>query len=108
GRELYLQAVEESEKMNAPRFIAKAFLYLAMAEVEAGGEHVAEFVSHAIAATKKCQGSDLSPDLILAIRQLRRTIEKRGRLQGPLQKGEGRKHMRELAALGRTTEGDSG
>jgi tetratricopeptide (TPR) repeat protein len=94
GRLLYLQAIEESEKINAPRFVAKAYLNLAIAEVEAGGEHAAEFVSRALAAAKNRQ----DPDITLTLQQLQRVIEKK-KLLAALEKGEGSKQGRELAVL---------
>jgi len=99
GRELYLEAVEGFEKIDDPRLVALAFLNLAIAEVEAGGERAVEFVSQGMAATKNCE----SPDLTLTIRQLQEVIQKK--LLGVLREGEGGKKIRELAALVDTTEG---
>jgi hypothetical protein len=100
GRELYLQAVEECERINEPRLVAKALLNLAIAEVETRGERVAEFVSHAITATKKFRG----PDAILTVRQLRRAIERKGKFLGFFQQRASNQQIRELAALADRTE----
>ena len=98
GRSLYLEAVEESEKMNAPRFVAKAYLNLAIAEVEAGGERAVEFVSCAMGAAKKCH----DPDVALTVHQLWRMIEKK-KLVAVFEKGENSKLVRELSKLSAAT-----
>ena len=75
GRELYLRAVDECIKMKNTRLLAKAYLNLAIAEVEANGERAKEFVESAINAAKKHD----DPDIVLTERQLRHVIESKKR-----------------------------
>lgn len=72
GRQLYLDALSEAEKLNSPRFVALASLNLAIAEVEANGDRATEFILNSIATAKRCD----DPDVALTLRQLQLKVEK--------------------------------
>ena len=71
GREFYLKAIEECTKANNSRLMAKAYLNLAIVEVESKGTRAVEFVTAAIKASKKFD----DPDITLTTIQLKRAIE---------------------------------
>jgi tetratricopeptide (TPR) repeat protein len=102
GREFYLKAVEECAKAKNPRLLAKAYLNLAIAEVETEGARAAEFVTAAIKAAKKHE----DPDITLTARQLNRVIEsKRESLAFPFGR-QMSKLRQELIALVQVLEQD--
>jgi hypothetical protein len=76
GRQFYLEAIALSEKLNAPQLAARAFLNLAIAEIEAKGDRVDEFISQGMAAVGKCENIDRDPNIKLSIRQLQNAIDK--------------------------------
>jgi len=95
GRDLYLQAVEEFKKIDNTRLLTIAYLNLAIAEVEAGEERVTEFVTHAMVAAIKCT----DPEIILTLKQLRNSFDKKQKSRSVFQQGEFVRLSRELEVL---------
>jgi tetratricopeptide (TPR) repeat protein len=71
GRCLYLEAIDECDKIQNTRLKTKALLNLAIAEVEVNGDRALEFVTSGIEATLKYT----DPDVTLTIRELAKVIK---------------------------------